>query len=177
MDRLIFKNFSESIRKIEKMPYLPATSGLSFRSDFLKTILPMPEKFRISADYFLRLAALCQKPGILYPENLATHRQHGENLYVSHPDMYSSDAETGVYVAYHFYKKFPEFKSFSNRLFARSAGRLAALKGLRYTLKLDETMQYLKILIGDVNFYEYVSISLCLNLNFFRTILRKKAIK
>ncbi|MCI5120907.1 MAG: glycosyltransferase, partial [Candidatus Electrothrix sp. AUS4] len=81
-EHLLLKDFRQSVKNVEQLPYFPATTGLAFRTELLRKILPMPEVFRISADFFLRLASICQTPGILCPENLGTHRQHGDNLYV-----------------------------------------------------------------------------------------------
>lgn len=170
VENKIFKDFRQDIKKIKPMPYFPATTGLSFRADLLKKIFPVPESFRISADSFLRFAALCQVPGVLYPENLATHRQHGKNLYVLNPDMHYFRAEKGIYIAYYLHERFPDFRAFTNRIFSRSAGQLIALKGLKYIFHHYETRQYLNTFLVKKNAsaVEILDCTLCAILNFYR---------
>lgn len=134
------------VRGGESMPLLPATSGLSFRRDVLKAILPMPVTFRTCADAFLRLAAISDAPGLLSPQELAVHRIHGNNLFegrnnadvvAMHVDIWLSDAIQQCR---------PFTKPFTDRLFAHAIGRLAAYKGWRYTLSLPEVSSYLQSL-------------------------------
>jgi glycosyltransferase involved in cell wall biosynthesis len=65
---------------------MPATSALSFRRHLLGALLPMPEQIRITADNYLKWAALGLGSGILIPESLAAQRLHGENAYTLSPD-------------------------------------------------------------------------------------------
>lgn len=167
-DRILFKDFKESIEKNEKLPFLPATTGLSFSREILKKVLPMPEIFRVSADAFLRLASICQSPGILSPYILATHRRHGKNLFVSHPNMLRINSETDIIVSYYLRKKFPIFFKFTNRLFARSTGRLFAMKGFKQTMASDDVKKYLTLMKKDHTPLIWIDFVLCAFLNYFR---------
>ena len=173
-DSLQFKDFRTHIKGVNRLPYFPATTGLSFRANLLMNILPIPEVFRISADFFLRLASICQVPGILSPEDLGTHRQHGDNLYVLHPDRHKKSAEIGIYTAWHLYSRFKEFRPFTNRLFSRSVGQLAALKGLRSPFTLTEGQQYMRTFLSEKNIIILINCMLCMLLNFWRTIRSKQ---
>ncbi len=173
-DSLVLKDFRHLIKKVIPLPYFPATTGLSFRSSLLMNILPMPEIFRISADFFLRLASICQSPGILCPDNLGTHRQHGDNLYVLHPDRHKKSAEIGIYTAWYIYSRFPEYRPFTNRLFSRSIGQLVALKGLKASFNLSEGRQYIKTFLTERNPFSLISCVLCILLNFWRTVRSKQ---
>lgn len=170
VEKMLFIDFRQDMKKIKSMPYFPATTGLSFRANLLKKIFPVPEAFRISADSFLRFAALCQVSGVLYPENLATHRQHGKNLYVLNPNMHYFRAEKGIYIAYYLHERFPDFRAFTNRIYSRSVGQLISLKGLLYVLDHYETRQYLRTFFMRKNMsgIDFFNCILCGMLNFYR---------
>ena len=59
----------------------PATSALAFRRDLLARILPMPEELRITADNYLKAAAMSLAPGLHLDEPLAEQRLHGANAF------------------------------------------------------------------------------------------------
>ncbi len=60
--------------------YFPPTSGLSFRREITDKVLPLPAKFRICADGYLREAAQFITEIVPIPEVLADYRIHGGNL-------------------------------------------------------------------------------------------------
>jgi glycosyltransferase involved in cell wall biosynthesis len=172
-DKVLFKDFRLPLKKIERLPYFPATTGLSFRRELMKKVLPMPNVFRISADAFLRLASLCESPGVLCPYDLATHRQHGKNLYVSHPKMLQLSAETDILVAYYLRKKFPDFFLFTNRMFSRNVGQLFALKGFYSVVRSEYFLRYYKELKGEKSLLAWMNFISCSFLNYNRTVIRK----
>lgn len=63
------------------LPHLPATSGLVFRRKLLERIMPIPEELGITADNYLKLAALLTSPVRILDQPLACQRIHGANRY------------------------------------------------------------------------------------------------
>lgn len=63
------------------LPWLPATSALCFRRELLQRILPVPLSLRITADNYLKCAALLTSPMLALEEELALQRIHGNNAY------------------------------------------------------------------------------------------------
>jgi glycosyltransferase involved in cell wall biosynthesis len=165
-EKLMFADFREHLKNLKKMPYFPATTALSFRRKILLNVFPIPEIFRISADSFLRLASISQSPGVLCPYNLSAHRQHGENLFVMHPDMYKKWAENDIYVAFYLNERFPEYRAFTNRMFSRGAGRLIAIKGFKLVMEQYEVKSYIKNFKPGQHFSGWFSCLMCAFLNF-----------
>lgn len=61
-----------------------ATSGLSFRSELLARILPMPHaKSILLCDDYIKAACYALAPGIALDEELSLQRLHGSNLYTN----------------------------------------------------------------------------------------------
>jgi len=129
-----------------KLPkyWFPATSGLCFKRDIIKHILPMPEEFLISGDAFLRLAAIYLSPGILCPEKLAIHRNHGNNLYAFKKNMSVERSKLYIRVAYYLRKKFPETKNFTDSLLANSLVQLINHTNLNEEINFPEYQAYWK---------------------------------
>jgi glycosyltransferase involved in cell wall biosynthesis len=124
--------------------WFPATSGLCFRRQVLDQILPMPEQFRVSADSFLRLAAIYCSPGILSPTTLAVHRQHGNNLYDFRPDVHIERVKLGIQTAYHFQKKFPQTQAFNSKKFIFCFSKLIEYTSMTEALKIKESNKYIR---------------------------------
>lgn len=122
----------------------PATSGLGFCREILNKILPMPEAFRVSADAFIRLAAIYLSPGILSPEMLATHRQHGKNLYKFRSDIHIEHSKVGIKTAYFLSQLIPESQSFANKKFIFHMGKLAEYSSLNQISDTLESKLYKK---------------------------------
>lgn len=60
---------------------LPQSSGLAFRREVLREILPLPEKdFRTAADWAIGYGAAYLSRTVLVPEFLACYRVHGTNI-------------------------------------------------------------------------------------------------
>lgn len=137
------KDFRPEMHRGQHMPFLPATSGLCFRRSILSRIAPVPEALRISADNFLRLAAMSLAPGLLVPDQLAVHRIHGNNLYEQRRDIRYLHAETDLKTSFYLRQLLPEVSPFTDRLFAYALGQLAGRTGLGCASRLPESKAYL----------------------------------
>lgn len=144
ISELMLANFRENLLKGHLVPMFPATTGLCFKRDVLKQILPMPEELLISADNFLRLAAIYLSPGLLSPDKLAVHRIHGSNLFEFRSDTEFLNAETNIKTSYYLKNKFPETKLYADRLYTHSFGILAGKTTLNRAFKIPETKKYLQ---------------------------------
>ncbi|WP_017653692.1 glycosyltransferase family 2 protein [Fortiea contorta] len=142
LSELAYVDFRQSILNGDNLPFLPATSGLCFKRSVLAQILPMPEEILISADNFLRLAAIYLSPGLLLPDQLAVHRIHGSNLFEFRPDTDVINAETNIKTSYYLKDKFPQTKNFANRLYAHSLGKLAGKTSWRRVFQIPESKKY-----------------------------------
>src|SRR3546814_1455175 len=68
----------QTFREGRRLPYTcPAMSGLSFRREALKTVLPMPESIGVASDEFPKFAALALFPGAHIGEARSLQRQIG----------------------------------------------------------------------------------------------------
>ena len=160
----------QDIVKGNVLPYFPATSGLCFQRDLLRKILPMPEAFTISADSFLRLAAIYLSPGMFFPENLGVHRIHGANLYEFNPNLKFLYGEVNIKTSYYLRDKFPETKLYANRLYAYAMGSLAGQTNFVRAFQLSESRKYIK------NYLSFTSWLTCLTrilYNYARVISNK----
>ena len=122
----------------------PATSGLCFKREALLQTLPMPEQLRISADNFLRLAAIHQAPGLLSEKQLAVHRIHGSNAYESRKDTAYLHAETNIQTCYYLRKRFPETQAFTDQLLSHSFGQAAGRLGFSKASQIPAANDYLE---------------------------------
>ncbi|MEA5449342.1 glycosyltransferase [Leptolyngbya sp. CCNP1308] len=93
-----------------------ATSGMCFKRDFLRRILPMPEAIKITSDDYLKYVTLGKSVGIIELSNLSLQRIHGNNAYTNRTDQGSVKSKTQILTAYYIKKNFPELSSFSNNL-------------------------------------------------------------
>jgi glycosyltransferase involved in cell wall biosynthesis len=105
--------------------WLPATSALAVRRDVLAQILPMPEDIRITADDYIKLAALVLTPALVTPQRLAAQRIHGENRYTMSECDASEAARLNEYLVrarnwYYLRQRFP----FVSRMAWKYYGRL-----------------------------------------------------
>jgi glycosyltransferase involved in cell wall biosynthesis len=149
-----FVDLRGQLVKGQNLPYFPATSGLCFKRDVLKQILPMPEELLISADNFLRLAAVYTSPGWLSADQLAIHRMHGSNLFEMRPDNAFLRAETNIKTSYYLRKQFPGTKVFTNKLYAYSFGRLAGKTNFHRVFQIPESKEYMT---NYISFYSWLS--------------------
>ncbi|MGD1901413.1 MAG: glycosyltransferase [Geitlerinemataceae cyanobacterium] len=124
--------------------WLPATTGLCFRRELLAEIGEIPEAFRVSADSFLRLAALFLAPGLLLPDRLAAHRSHGENLYEFRSDINVARMTLGMQTAYYVRERFPALQAFARKKFTFCLGRAIQYAGFRAAMNVPEMKCYLQ---------------------------------
>lgn len=61
------------------------TSGLTFRTEVVRRILPLSEKLTTQADGLLAALVVFLAPVVAIPERLAVYRIHGKNLYFQGP--------------------------------------------------------------------------------------------
>lgn len=134
-------DFRLAMRTGGKLPFLPATSGLCFRRKVLSKALPMPERMH---DEYLRLATIVLAPGMLCSDVLAVHRIHGSNMFEGQDSIAATRAKNNIRAAYHLRQRFPQTKTYANRLFAHSFGQLLAQWGMSRTLQIAETKQYIQ---------------------------------
>jgi glycosyltransferase involved in cell wall biosynthesis len=105
-------------------PHLPtATSGLSFCRSALALLLPMPEMIRITADSYLKLAAISLQQGWMASGELTLQRIHRHNAYTGRssgkrPVM----ALTGLLIGIGLYEQFPALRRLAITTFARGLG-------------------------------------------------------
>jgi glycosyltransferase involved in cell wall biosynthesis len=144
ISKFSFVDLREKIFKGHKLPLFPATSALCFKRDVLQRFFPIPEQLLISADNFLRLAAISLSPGLLLPAKLAVHRIHGKNLFEFRPDGELIDAEINIKTCYYLRKLFPKTQSYTNIIYSHSVGQLAGKANLLKVLQIPESQKYIK---------------------------------
>ncbi|MEL6489709.1 MAG: glycosyltransferase [Cyanobacteria bacterium J06621_3] len=166
-------SFQTVIQQGGVLPYMPATSGLVFRRALLSKIFPMPEVFRISADSYLRLAALTLGAGITSARPLATHRIHGSNLYEFRTDVDALEAKVDIKSAYYLAQNFPETRAFCNRLFFHALGKLMALEGSKATWMFSDVQQY----IQSLSRLEWLKSFPRLGINFLKTRVQAASVQ
>ncbi len=121
-------------RKGKPSVLLPATSALAFRRDVLCQILPMPEDITITADNYIKFAALSLTPVLLSPERLAVQRLHDRNRYTRLVPSEESKLQQhliGAQIAFHLRRNFPSLSRLAWKTYGRTLFQLAALKGPR----------------------------------------------
>lgn len=134
-------DFRPVMRTGGKLPFLPATSGLCFSREVLSQVLPMPERMH---DEYLRLAAILAAPGVLCSGVLAVHRIHGCNMFEGQNNVAVTRSRNNIRAAYHLRQRFPQTKTYANRLFAHAFGQLLAQWGIGRTLQIAEAKQYIQ---------------------------------
>jgi glycosyltransferase involved in cell wall biosynthesis len=108
---------------------LPATSALALKRNVLSMILPMPEDIAITADNYIKFAALSLAPALLVPEPLAIQRIHGGNAYTRSAPTDESRLEQwyiGAKIAFHLKQRFPELSKLAWKQYGRTLYRLSS---------------------------------------------------
>src|SRR5205823_2223354 len=109
--------------------FLPPTSGLVLRRDLATQIFPMAEDITITADNYIKFAALGLCPVLLLPANLAFQRLHGQNAYTrpSHSDTSRAlQALVSIQIAYHLRERFPFLRRLAWKQYGRAVQSLLA---------------------------------------------------
>ena len=104
----------------------PATSGLCFRRDLLKLILPMPGAIRITSDNYLKYASLTLSPGLYLNQVLALQRLHGANAYTGRVDL-QARGSIHCQIAYYLALNIKNSRLFARKLMAVSLADLYCL--------------------------------------------------
>jgi glycosyltransferase involved in cell wall biosynthesis len=89
---------------------LPASSGLALRRGLVSQIFPIPEDITITADNYVKFAALGLASVLLLPGALAVQRLHGQNAYTrtGHSDSSrATQALISIQVACRLRERFP----------------------------------------------------------------------
>lgn len=83
---------------------LPATSALAFRRSLIERISPVPVELRITADNYLKFAALMVSPILVCDELLSSQLIHGNNLYTNMKRESKAFREKSRQINYHIAK-------------------------------------------------------------------------
>ena len=75
-----FHDFRADVRRGRLPVTMPATSGLSWRRDFLQALLPIPGSVRVH-DNYLKFASLARGAGVFLDEVLGRQGMHAANFY------------------------------------------------------------------------------------------------
>lgn len=98
---------------------LPATSGLVFRRDLLREMLPMPEASGIDiSDAYLKCLALLLAKAVSLNSELAVQRVHGANRYTYNSTDLAVSARILVKTAGELRRRFPVARKLANKLIA-----------------------------------------------------------
>jgi glycosyltransferase involved in cell wall biosynthesis len=137
-----------------KPPLVPtATSGLSFRRQTLKHILPMPELLRVTADAYLKWTALSLAPGWFASEELTLMRIHGNNLFTKrHQGKRRLTGQAEFLAGVSIYQGHPSLRRLAAKVLTRGLGKIRVhgsmepgitqpLRSLVQTLPLSERME------------------------------------
>lgn len=82
----------------------------------------MPESIAISADYFLRYAAVSRSVGYFLNDSLATLRVHGNNSWTLNPKSLAKKAGIFVLTGYWLREKQPQLRRMANKMCGMGAG-------------------------------------------------------
>lgn len=108
----------------------PPTSGLCFQRSLLQRLLPMPEAIKITADNYLKFAALTCAPGIYLNQVLAYQRIHGANAYTGCDNPYLSGC-VHAQIAYYLALNIPDSQKFAVKLMAAALSDLIMSRSLK----------------------------------------------
>jgi len=118
-------NEQQSIQSGKLRYDAPATSGLSFRRDFMTDLFPLPTAQSIYiSDHYIKFYALACGKGINLAQNLGGQLIHGNNLYTGQKEI-ATRAKIFVNTALALRKICPNTARFCNSLFVE--GRASAM--------------------------------------------------
>lgn len=120
----------------------PATTGLCFRRALLQRIFPIPSRLHITADEFIKLAALAIAPGIYSPAPLAYQRIHSANAYTGRQDIQQLRAQIGLITNIELGARFPNVRRYADRSIGHAIGSLAGHSGVRSLLQVPEFVSF-----------------------------------
>ncbi|HEX3660353.1 MAG TPA: glycosyltransferase family A protein [Acidobacteriaceae bacterium] len=113
-------------------PHVPsATSGLSFRSDILTRILPMPERIRITSDAYLKFLALYMSEGFVLDEELTLLRLHDSNAYTQRKsNKQRVSGQVDLLTAVSLRERWPTLEPLAVKLLAQGVAKLSRSGGM-----------------------------------------------
>jgi glycosyltransferase involved in cell wall biosynthesis len=115
-----------------KQPFVrTATSGLSFRTETLARILPMPEIIRITSDNYIKHVALGLKEGWMLSQALSLQRIHGDNAYTKRVEGKERlVGRTQLLTGLCLHERSSELRRLGRNVFCRGLGMLWANGGV-----------------------------------------------
>jgi glycosyltransferase involved in cell wall biosynthesis len=116
------------VRQGRLTSFLPATSALAVKRSILSMILPMPEDIAITADNYVKFAALSLAPALLIPDQLAIQRIHGGNAYTRFTHTDDSRLEQyhiSAKIAFHLKERFPHLSKLVWKQYGRMLFQLS----------------------------------------------------
>lgn len=122
----------------------PATSGLTFRREFIAPLFPLPVSGSIYiSDHYIKFYAAAKGKGLDIVETLGGQIIHGRNLYTGQKAI-ATRAKIFTHTAYQLFLKLPEVKKFCTNLMAEA---LVCGKQAEVSSQIEEVAgKYLKTL-------------------------------
>lgn len=118
----------------------PPTSGICFRRSVLKVLSPIPERFRISADFFIIWLSTIARTRVVFGcEPLGVYRIHNDNFYVGRATRERMQREVDT---------------FYNMLMCLQDSELLHMRGAFYETsksELELTKEYMRAAIDEVS--------------------------
>lgn len=119
----------------------PATSGLSFRADFVKNLFPLPTAQSIYiSDHYIKFYCLAMGVGLHISQDLGGQLIHGNNLYTGQKQM-ATKGKIFVNTAYALRQICPQMAVFCNSLFAEGRSCLNATQSAGLAASVIEGYQ------------------------------------
>jgi glycosyltransferase involved in cell wall biosynthesis len=118
-----------AIRKGRPSYEAPATSGLSFRREFIFPMFPLPHADSIYiSDHYIKFYALAAGPGVHVAESMGGQIIHGDNLY-TRTKFAANRGRLLTTTAFHLKQMVPELRKFCTKLMVEGAvsARLAGV--------------------------------------------------
>jgi glycosyltransferase involved in cell wall biosynthesis len=118
-------------------PKIPtACSGLSFRRSTLAVALPMPELLRITADVYVKLAALGSFVGWIETKALTIQKIHGSNAYtLQDKKRRRLQGRVNLLIGIYLKERFPRLKRSALHIASWGLGRSLATGGVEQDCK------------------------------------------
>ncbi len=138
-----------------RLPCIPATSGLCFKSSLLQLILPMPENIVILSDNYLKFVALGLTKGFCLCKELSFQIIHGNNACTRRRDRNQVIGKIHILTAYWLRIKLPNLDKFSNNVLAEGINYSWRAKNIDDSAKL-----VLKKYLSTVNMADKINIYL-----------------
>jgi len=124
---------------------IPATSGLSFRREFLAKIFPIAESESCSmCENYMKYIAVGTEKGVFLDTALTLQRLHGSNLFTVKKKDPSMGARISILTGYWLYKNFPVLARFADTQIALGLSLMKKAGGLDQKYK-DYITDYIRL--------------------------------